>query len=71
MTYNGILINNNNYNIIFEQIRNKELNTNKLRALKSKNDDEYLVDLKDVIEKVLNSGLSLNDAMKMLNNIGS
>ena len=68
---NGILVNIDNYQIIFEQIKNKQLDIGKLRASNSKNDDEYLTDLKDVIEKVLNSGLSLKNAMKILNNIES
>ena len=68
---NGILVNINNYNSIFERIKSKKLNTGKFKALKSENDDDRLSDLKEVIEKVLNGDLALNNAMKMLNNIES
>lgn len=68
---NGILVTSNNYESIFEQIQSKKLNTGKLKALKSENDDDNLSDLKDVVEKVLNGDLALNNAMKMLINIES
>jgi len=68
---NGILVTSNNYESIFEQIQSKKLNTGKLKALKSENDDDNLSDLKDVVEKVLNGDIALNNAIKMLNNIES
>jgi len=63
---NGILVNSNNYEKIFELIKNKKLNTGKFRGLKSNNDETDLSDLKEVIEKILNCDISLNDAMKIL-----
>jgi len=63
---NGILVTSNNYETIFEQIKNKKLNTGKFRGLKSNNDETDLSDLKDVIEKVLNCDIALNEAMKIL-----
>ena len=66
---NGIMVNINNYENIFEQIRNKKLNTGKFKTLKSEKDDETLLELKEVVEKVLNGELNLNSAMKILNTI--
>ena len=66
---NGIVLNINNYENIFEQIKNKKINTGKFKILKSENGDEFLLDLKQVVEKVLNSKLDLNSAMKILNTI--
>ena len=68
---NGILVNSKNYKSTFEQIKNKKLNTSKLKALKSENDDDDLSYLKDVVDKVLNGDIALNNAMKTLNNIES
>ncbi|GAG59352.1 unnamed protein product, partial [marine sediment metagenome] len=67
---NGIVVSQDNYESIFEQIKSKKLNTGKLKALKSENDDD-LSHLKDVVEKVLNGDIALNNAIKMLNNIES
>jgi hypothetical protein len=63
---NGILVNNNNFELIIEQIKTKKLNIGKLKGLKSNNDDAMISDLKEIIEKVLNNELSLNNAIKML-----
>jgi hypothetical protein len=63
---NGILVTSNNYETIFEKIKNKKLNTGKFRGLKSNNEEVDLSDLKDVIEKVLNCDIALNEAMKIL-----
>jgi len=68
---NGILVNSKNYKSTFEQIKNKKLNTSKLKALKSENDDDDLSYLKDVVDKVLNGDIALNNAMKTLNNTES
>jgi hypothetical protein len=68
---NGILVNISNYKSIFERIKSKKWNNDKFKALKSENDDDFLSDLKGVIEKVLNGDLALNNAMKMLNHIES
>ena len=68
---NGIVVSQDNYENIFEQIKSKKLNTGKLKELKSENDDDNLSHLKDVVEKVLNGDIALNNAIKMLNNIES
>ena len=68
---NGIVVSQDNYENIFEQIKRKKLNTGKLKELKSENDDDYLSHLKDAVEKVLNGDLALNNAMKTLNNTES
>jgi len=68
---NGIMVNINNYESIFEQIKSKKLDIGKLKALKPENDDADLSYLKDVVDKVLNGDIALNNAMKMLNNIES
>lgn len=63
---NGIPVEQDNYKHIFEQIRNKTFKTNNFNGLKSNNHEDYLLDLKEVIEKVLNGEINLNTAMEML-----
>ena len=65
---NGIKVDQNNYEYIFEQIRNKVLKTEDFNTLKTNNHEEYLLDLKEVIEKVLNGEITLSSAMEMLSN---
>jgi len=65
---NGIVVNQNNYENIFEQITNKTINTGNLNTLKTENHEGSLLELKGVIEKVLNGEFNLSSAMKMLNN---
>jgi len=65
---NGITVDQDNYEYIFEQIRNKTIKIYTFNALKTNNQEEYLLDLKEVIEKVLNGEMTLSSAMEMLSN---
>jgi len=65
---NGITVDQNNYGYKFEQIRNKVLKTEDFNTLKTNNHEEYLLDLKEVIEKVLNGEITLSNAIGMLSN---
>jgi hypothetical protein len=64
----GISVNQDNYENIFEQIKNKTLKTDNFNTLKTDNHKDYLLDLKEVIEKVLNGEINLSSAMEMLSN---
>ena len=65
---NGITVDQDNYEYIFEQIKNKSLKTDDFNTLKTNNHEDYLLDLKEVIEKVLNGEINLSSAMEMLSN---
>ena len=65
---NGISVNLDNYEYIFEQIKNKTLKKDNLESLKPDNHEEYLLELKEVVKKVLNGELSLSSAVVSLTN---
>ncbi|MFX0011752.1 MAG: hypothetical protein ACFE9R_15670, partial [Candidatus Hermodarchaeota archaeon] len=65
---NGISVNQDNYEHIFEQIKNKTLKTDNLESLKTDNHEDYLMELKKMVNKVLNGELSLSGAMTSLTN---
>ncbi len=65
---NGIKVDQDNYKYIFEQIKNKTFKTDNYNTLKTNNHEEYLLDLKEMIKKVLNGEINLNNAMEMLSN---
>ncbi|MFX0075441.1 MAG: hypothetical protein ACFE96_08365 [Candidatus Hermodarchaeota archaeon] len=65
---NGIEVDQEDYDYKFEQIRNKTLKNDNLDALKTDNHENNLVDLKELIEKVLIGELSLSSAIKLLSN---
>jgi len=63
----GIAVDQDNYKIIFEQIKNKKLKTQNFNTLRTENHEEYLVELKEMVEKVLKGELTLSSAMRILN----
>ena len=65
---NGITVDQNNYEYIFEQIKNKFLKIEDYNTLKTYNHDKYLLDLKELIEKVLNGEITLSNAIGTLSN---
>lgn len=64
----GITVEQDNYEYIFEQIKNKSLKTDDFNTLKTNNHEDNLLDLKEVIEKVLNGEINLSSAIEMLSN---
>lgn len=64
----GIAVDQDNYKIIFEQIKNKKLKIGNFNTLKTENHEKSLLELKEMVEKVLHGELALSNAMKMLNN---
>lgn len=64
----GIAVDQDNYKIIIEQIKNKKLKIGNFNTLKTENHEKSLLELKEMVEKVLHGELALSNAMKMLNN---
>jgi len=64
---NGIAVDQDNYKNIYEQIKNKKLKTHNFNTLITENHEEYLGELKDMVDKVLKGELTLSSAMEKLN----
>jgi hypothetical protein len=65
---NGIKVDQDDYEYKFEQIRNKSIKPDNFNMTKTDNREEYLLDLKEIIERVLNDEIPLSSAMKMSSN---
>ena len=65
---NGMEVKQDNFEFKFDQIRNKSLKLNNFDALKTNNNDDYLMNLKEMIEKVFNGEISLSNATNVLTN---
>ena len=65
---NGLEVDQDNYENIFKQIKNKILKIGSFNTLKTENHEKTLLELKKMVEKVLHGELTLSSAMKMLNN---
>jgi len=63
----GIDVRFDNYKGIFEQLRMKKLFIEKTETEKSENQDETLLSLEEVVEKVLNGKLTLSNAIEIIN----
>jgi hypothetical protein len=63
----GIDVRFDNYEDIFEQIRMKKKFIGKTETEKSENQDESLLSLKDVVEKVLTGKITLSNAIEIIN----
>lgn len=63
----GIDVRFDNYEDIFEQIRMKKKFIGKTETEKSENQDEPLLSLKDVVEKVLTGKITLSNAIEIIN----
>ena len=62
----GIDVRFDNYEDIFKQLRMKKIFIRKTKTEKSENHDEPLLSLDEVVEKVLNGKLSLNNAIEII-----
>ncbi len=62
----GFEVRFDNYNDIFKQLRMKKIFIKKTKTEKSENHDEPLLSLDEVVEKVLNGKLSLNNAIEII-----
>ena len=64
---NGIAVYQDNYKEIFEQIKNKKLKPHNYITLITENHEEYLEELKEMVDKVLKGELALSSVMEKLN----
>lgn len=64
---NGIAVDQDNYKKVFEQIKNKILKNHNFNTLRTENHEESLLELKEMVEKLLYGELTLSNAMKILN----
>ena len=63
----GIDVRFDNYKEIFKQLRMKKLFIGKTEIEKSENQDEHLLSLEEVVEKVLSGKLTLSNAIEIIN----
>lgn len=65
---NGIAVNIDNYEDVFEQIKNKTLKTSNFNTFRTENHEISLLELKEMLEKLLRGELTLSSAMQILDN---
>ena len=63
---NGIAVDKDNYESVFEQIKNKTLKTSNFNKLRTENHEDFLLELKEMVEELLLGELTLSSAMKIL-----